>query len=67
VSVLLGITALVTDVGLLYVHRLELQKALDSAVMAGAQELPSDDAGAVAMARQYAAINGKQEISSMSR
>ena len=59
VSAVIGMTALVTDVGLLYVHRLELQKALDTAVMAGAQELPTDDAGAIAMARQYASTNGK--------
>ena len=59
ISALIGMTALVVDVGVLYVNRLDLQKALDVAVMAGAQELPTDAAGAVATAGQYAAVNGK--------
>ena len=59
VSALVGMMALVVDVGVLYVNRLDLQKALDMAVMAGAQELPTDAAGAMATAGQYAAVNGK--------
>jgi len=58
VAVLTGITALVTDVGILYVNRLQLQKAVDVAVMAGAQELPTDASSAIAVAKQYAAVNG---------
>lgn len=38
--VLLGLTALVIDGGGLYLERARLQKAMDSAVLAGAQELP---------------------------
>lgn len=57
--VLSGMVSLVTDVGILYVNRIQLQKSLDAAVMAGAQELPTDGPGAIAMAKQYANINGK--------
>lgn len=60
-SILCGIVALVTDVGILYVNRIQLQKSLDAAVMAGAQELPVDSSGAIAVAQQYAAMNGKTE------
>ena len=56
---LCGAGALVTDVGILYVHRVQLQKSLDAAVLAGAQELPTAPASAIEMATQYANANGK--------
>lgn len=61
--VLCGMASLVTDIGILYVNRLQLQKSVDAAVMAGAQELPLDADGAVAMAGQYASLNGKNSDS----
>jgi len=56
--VLVGFTALVTDAGLLFLHQGRLENGLDSAVLAGAQDLPADPEGAVAAARQYAEMNG---------
>lgn len=56
--VLLGCTALVADVGLLYSHRARLVNAADAAALAGAQELPDDPEAAKDMARVYAMVNG---------
>jgi hypothetical protein len=49
-TVILGFTALVTDVGLLQVNRASLVNSADAAALAGVQELP----GNVAKARQEA-------------
>lgn len=57
-SVLVGFTALVTDLGTVYIHRARISNALDGAVLAGAQELPSDSQAAFAVAEQYARANG---------
>lgn len=59
--VLLGMTALVTDVGLVYLKENRLASAVDAAALAGAQELPHNPGQAVAVARQYAELNGINE------
>lgn len=51
--VLLGMTALVTDVGALALNRNRLQAAADSAALAGAQELPVDTGLARSVAEDY--------------
>lgn len=53
-----GFTAIVTDAGLLYLNRFKLVNALDSAVLAGVQELPQNPAGALESASHYAELNG---------
>jgi hypothetical protein len=52
---LLGITALVIDLGSLYQTRASFQTVADSAALAGAQELPEDPDNAVQVAIGYAA------------
>jgi hypothetical protein len=61
-TVLLGLAALVTDLGVLYVKHTHLQSALDAAVLAGAQDLPQDTALARQTATEYAATNGLPQI-----
>ncbi|MGD0291739.1 MAG: flp pilus-assembly TadE/G-like family protein [Candidatus Binataceae bacterium] len=55
---LIGAMALSTDVGLLYYNWGMLQKAADSAVLAGANALPSNPSDAIATANRFAAQNG---------
>ncbi len=55
---LLGFAALAVDVGYWYSQKREVQKAVDSAALAGAMELPDDYVMAESMARQYLAKNG---------
>ena len=55
---IIGFTALVVDVGGLYLEKSMLQKALDAAVLGGAQELKSSDEDAVNEAIKLAAKNG---------
>lgn len=55
IVVLLGMTALVVDMGRLFVVRAELQNAADSAAVAAASELP-DPATAQVIALDYAAL-----------
>jgi Flp pilus assembly protein TadG len=55
---LLGAMALVTDVGLLYYNWGLLQKAADSAALAGASYLPQNAPLAVSTAQNYASFNG---------
>jgi len=57
-SIFLGISATVLDGGLLYVTRSNLSNAVDSAALAGAQELPYNPAGAMEMAKAYGLSNG---------
>ena len=52
---LLGVTALVIDLGSLYQVRGSFQTVADSAALAGAQELPEDPNNAVQVAIDYAA------------
>ena len=58
VPVLLGALALGVDVGLMYLNWVELQKAADGAVLAGANSLPNDPTGAAATADLWATNNG---------
>ncbi len=55
--VLLGMAALVIDIGYVYYTHRSLQASADAAALAGAQELP-DPTQAVAVARQYTAESG---------
>ena len=56
--VLLGFSALVVDVGLLYVNRLALVNAVDAGALAGVQDLPYSPTLAERNAREYAIANG---------
>src|SRR3954453_13998335 len=56
--VLLGMAGLVIDVGSWYRDQRNLQSDADAAALAGAQELPTDTAGAGVMAQSYAQKNG---------
>ena len=55
---LLGIAALVVDVGLLYYNKVALSNAADAAALAGVQELPKNPAEAGETAVSYAVSNG---------
>jgi len=55
---LLGAIALVSDVGLLYYNWVLLQKAADSAAVAGASYLPGNPAQAISTAQSYVTQNG---------
>lgn len=57
--VLIGIAAIVIDVGMLYVEKIELQNAVDAAALAGGQKLPANPSEAITTANNYAAENGK--------
>jgi len=57
--VLLGFSALVTDVGALYLNRTQLSNAADAAVLAAAQELPKNPDDAREAAASFASQNGK--------
>lgn len=54
---LLGLVAIVSDVGLLYLNRVRLVNGVDAAALAGVAELPAADK-AVTTASHYAAVNG---------
>lgn len=54
---LVAITALCVDIGLWYVEAVHVQKAADSAALAGAVHLPSDPTNATAVAKDTAAKN----------
>ena len=56
--VLLGFSALVIDIGLLYINRLALVNAVDAAALAGVQDLPYSPTMAMEKAKEYAAANG---------
>lgn len=55
---LLGGVSLGSDVAMLYFNWVQLQKAADSAVLAGANFLPDNPSGATTTANQYATSNG---------
>ena len=57
-TVLLGFSALVIDIGLLYINRLALVNAVDAAALAGVQELPYSPTMAIESAKLYATTNG---------
>jgi Putative Flp pilus-assembly TadE/G-like len=56
--VIMGMAALVVDVGNWYHTKRQLQATADAAALAGAQLLPTDSVGAQAMALSYANKNG---------
>jgi Flp pilus assembly protein TadG len=58
-SVLIGFTALVIDVGSLYTERAKVQTAADSAALAGAQDLP-DTVHAKSTATTYSGLNAPE-------
>lgn len=58
-TVLIGLTALVIDVGTLYVTRSKLQNAADAAALAGAQDLETIN-DPVATAEYYGRLNGAE-------
>jgi hypothetical protein len=55
---LLGFSALVVDVGLLYAGRARCLNAAEAAALAGATALPGDPAQARSLALQYVGLNG---------
>jgi hypothetical protein len=57
-SVLLGIAAAVLDVGAWYRADRQMQATADASALAGAHELPTNQAGAAALAMEYAGKNG---------
>jgi hypothetical protein len=57
-AAILGMCALVLDVGSWYRTKRQLQSTADAATLAGAQKLPSDPSGARALAQSYADQNG---------
>src|SRR5919205_3406328 len=57
-TVLLGMTALVLDVGAWFHSKRQLQATADAAALAGAQALPDDPSNANQLALQYANKNG---------
>lgn len=61
-TILLGFCAIVTDIGLLYAHKAQLQNSVDAAALAGVQELPTDLINAEQKARDYALENSASNI-----
>lgn len=61
--VIFGITAFVTDVGMLQSHKRHLQNTADAAALAGARDLADgkDDASATASVNKYVQENGVDE------
>src|SRR5271155_1032002 len=58
VVVLLGAVGLGTDVAVHYYNWVQMQKAADIAVLAGANSLPDNPTQAIATAQQFAESNG---------
>jgi Flp pilus assembly protein TadG len=59
---LLGMAALVLDVGSWYREKRQLQLTADAAALAGAQALPNSPSGATNLAIQYAQTNGRPVV-----
>lgn len=57
-TAMMGFSALVVDVGNLYLNKTRLSNMADAAALAGVQDLPGNPESAVASARSYAAQNG---------
>lgn len=57
-TALIGASALVVDVGMAMVTRIEFSNAIDAATLAGIMELPSDPDSAIAVANDYITRNG---------
>jgi hypothetical protein len=62
IPVLVGATALGTDIAVEYYNWVQLQKSADAAVLAGANYLPDNPTSAVAIANQFAQTNGAKAI-----
>jgi hypothetical protein len=58
IAALIGSAALGSDVALHYFNWVQMQKAADSGVLAGANSLPDNPTQAVAVAQQFAEANG---------
>jgi hypothetical protein len=58
IVVLVGAIALGTDLAVHYYNWVQLQKAADSGVLAGANSLPDNPTQAIATAKQFAQLNG---------
>jgi hypothetical protein len=58
IVVLVGAIALGTDIAVHYYNWVQLQKAADSGVLAGANSLPDNPTQAVTVAKQFAQLNG---------
>ena len=58
ITFLVGAIALGTDLAVHYYNWVQLQKAADSGVLAGANSLPDNPTAAVTVAQQYAEANG---------
>lgn len=56
-TALLGAAALVIDIGAAMAERIKLSNAVDAATLAGAMELPTNPAQALAKAREYIVLN----------
>jgi len=57
-TAIMGVAALVTDIGMVYAERVKLSNALDSAALAAALELPGNGGQAIAVAKDYLQKNG---------
>ncbi|MDD2433345.1 MAG: pilus assembly protein TadG-related protein [Clostridia bacterium] len=57
-TTLLGVTALVVDVGMVYLHNLKVSNAVDAAALAGIQALPANPDLAYQLAESFALKNG---------
>ncbi len=57
-TALLGAVAMSTDVAVMYFNWASMQRAVDSAVLAGASSLPEDTSAATSKATSYATSNG---------
>jgi len=64
---LLGLCAIVADVGSLYAQKVHLQNSVNAAALAGVRELPSNPGEAIAIAIDYASKNGvvSQDVQAM--
>lgn len=58
VVALMGMLALVTDVGVVYAEKAKLSKAIDAAILAGGQELPGSISAARTVMETYLVANG---------
>jgi hypothetical protein len=61
-TTLLGLGALVTDIGMFYAQKAKLQNAVDASALAGVQELPKNPTSARTIAQDYASKNDTSNI-----
>lgn len=58
---MLGLTALVVDIGLLHLNKAQLSNMVDSAALAGVRDLPVSPYQAFATSKAFAGFNGKED------